>query len=323
MKRQLLGLLALAVLCGGIAACGGPAEAVPQDTPAEPVTRQAAPLSTEPETENDAQSPDSMEPAAADVPQFPGIPEPSELPVSQTVDGWTLTLTRIEGDLNCGFLYLDITAPEGTVLDADNYWLQCFPLLETGEGSGWSEHFPDDEDKTDNKITCVVEMSFGSDVRGVKGVLNVEKLEAIYWSADHQSDRVKTLTTAQWELPFRMPDQFKTIAYEPRQVVDTSQGAVTVDAVEVGSCSAVLQFAGQTVLDHPVDLLLRKALPRSGSIPLQFKSRDGGEVAASGSSSFPRKEGVGLTMVVTFREPIEPGNLEALVLDGTEVPLTQ
>ena len=95
MKRQLLGTLLLAVLCLCIAACGGPEQAKAPAPLAEGAGSVGAGPAAEPET---PESPD--EPVSpAETSSWPDdVPEPSALPVSQTAEGWTLALTRAEGD---------------------------------------------------------------------------------------------------------------------------------------------------------------------------------------------------------------------------------
>ena len=44
----------------------------------------------------------------------------TSIQTSRESEGWTLTVNQAVGDRNCAYLLLDLTAPEGTVLDGDD-----------------------------------------------------------------------------------------------------------------------------------------------------------------------------------------------------------
>ena len=235
MKRQLFGMMLLAVLCLCLAACGGWEQAA---SPA-PLAGGSGSIPAAPDQEPSAEEPEIPE-APDDLTPWPeGIPEPFALPVSQTVEGWTLTLTQASGDKYCAYFHLDVTAPEGVALDADSYFLNCIPMLESAGGGGMGIDMVDDGDKTDNKISFVVDFFSDEDIRGARGVLEAADLRAIHLSRGHQNDAVTPVTGVQWQLPFQIESLENTVVYQLGRRVETSQGPVTIDRVEIGPYSKI------------------------------------------------------------------------------------
>ncbi len=324
MKRQLFGMLLLAVLCLCLAACGGSEQTA---SPA-PLAGGSGSIPAAPDQEPSAEEPDIPEapddPAslAEPAPWPEGIPEPSALPVSQTVEGWTLTLTRAEGDKYCAYFHLDVTAPEGVALDADSYFLNCIPMLESAGCGGMGIDMVDDGDKTDNKISFVVDFFSDEDIRGARGVLEAADLRAIHLSRDHQNDTVTPVAGVQWQLPFQIESLENTVVYQLGQRVETSQGPVTVDRVEIGPYSVELEVSGPNItevrLEQASDLP-----PRSGTVTFRLEDQSGAPLSLSGTSTTPKGKDA-MTLVSSFSRqivPIDPAAVAALVLEGTRVPL--
>lgn len=320
MKRLLLEILLPALLCLSLAACGGAEQAKAPAPLAEGAGSAGAGPAAEPETPGSPDGPASP----AETSSWPdGVPEPSALPVSQTVEGWTLALTRAEGDKYGALFTLELTAPEGAVLDADNYFLDCSPFLEGGSvGGGFGVNMKEDGDKTDNRISFVVDFSGNEDLRGARGVLEAGSLKEIHWSDGHKNDTVTPLTSARWRLPFQIESREDTLAYQPGQRVETSRGTLTVDRVEAGPFSVSMEISGPNVADIRLEQEL-DIPPRAGTVTFRFLDKNGEPLALSGSMTSPKGTD-SMTLVSTFSRravPIDPADVAVLVIGGTRIPL--
>ncbi|MCD8036279.1 MAG: DUF4179 domain-containing protein [Clostridiales bacterium] len=83
---------------------------------------------------------------------------------SQSHNGWTVTLTDCAGDDSNLYIGIDVTAPEGTVLDHENHGYQfddydiSFGLFDETRCS-WGVRDVADDDPTDNKISFIFEIT--------------------------------------------------------------------------------------------------------------------------------------------------------------------
>ena len=88
------------------------------------------------------------------------------LNLSQTVDGWTMTLTDCIGDDNRLYVGIEVTAPEGTVLAEQGsplpYWIEEIDIDVSEDarhpGAWYISQIPDDSE-TDNHLRFVVWMN--------------------------------------------------------------------------------------------------------------------------------------------------------------------
>ena len=208
-------------------------------------------------------------------------------------------------------------------MDADNYFLDCIPFLEDGSvGSGFGVNMAEDGDKTDNRISFVVDFSGGEDLRGARGMLEAGSLKEIHWSEGHKNDTVTPLTSARWRLPFQIESREDTLAYQPGQRVETSRGTLTVDRVEAGPYSVSMEISGPNVTDIRLEQETGFP-PRAGTVTFRFLDKNGEPLDLSGAMTVPKGTD-SMTLVSTFSRkavPIDPNQVAALVIGGTRISL--
>lgn len=244
---------------------------------------------------------------------------------SQESQGWTLTVNQAVGDRNCSYLLLDLTAPEGTALDADYYLMDdLLPVFERDADGGWGWECLEDEDKTDNKISFLLNMSRSSDLRSAKGILRAKGVRAVRFGLEGSgNDQVERLVEAQWEVPFQLDYRDQVTTCRPKQTVELEKGrikgSVTVEKVELTPLSMAVTFSGGEDILEQLDALSPDWPLLEGEIPLEVRDREGNLLYFHSSSD--RKRGNRTEKVLIFSRSIDPADVAALVIDGIEVPL--
>jgi len=221
---------------------------------------------------------------------------------------------------------MDVTAPAGTVLDADYYLLDdCRPIFAKDASGGWSWKCLEDEDKTDGAISFLLDMSMDNDLRSAEGVLKVKGLQAVMFDPEEKgNDTVTRLAQASWELPFRMDYQDDPVVYQPRQAVPVERGDfrgdVTVKRVELTPLSARVQLTGSRELLRRVEPATEGA-PAQDAILLALRDRQGNPIPVASTGSRTGLTGRTKDETLTFIPAIDPASVAAIVLDGVEIPL--
>lgn len=157
---------------------------------------------------------------------------------SQTVNGYTLTLNSVFSDGRDILLQFELTAPSGTVLDAESYSDLHGTVIESEAGlpMGMAMHWQlQDEDRTDNKVRLFY--SIESAWNGKKPFteshckLYVYGLEAV--RHDLMEPRSERLTEGCWTYDIHFPeDCVRSIAFVDAPVAVTA--TVTVGYEKTG-----------------------------------------------------------------------------------------
>lgn len=246
----------------------------------------------------------------------------TSIQTSQEAGGWTLTLNQAVGDRNCAYLLLDLAAPEGTVLDADLYQLDdCRPVFDKDRSGSWGWSCMEDPDKTDNKISFLLDMKMKGDLRNAKGTLKVTGLRAVWFDpAEKGDDKVERLAQLDWELPFRLDYQDEVTTFRPGRTIQVERGFIKgelkVEKVEVGPLSLRIRLSGDERLLRRVHFVTG-GTPQAGAVLLEIKDRAGESIPTWASSSGGRD------CVATFLPLIDPEELGSIVLDGVEIQLAE
>lgn len=237
---------------------------------------------------------------------------------SQEREGWTLTVNQAVGDRNCAYILLDLTAPEGTVLGADYYRLDCMLDFDGVRSGSWGCQMLEDEDRTDNKLSFVLDASMDTDLRNTTAHLTASGLmELIEHGEGSEDDEVSYPVELEWTFDFPLRYKNDPVVYQPNQTISMEGGSVRVERVEVTPLSVRVNLTGEKALLERVEL--STAAPGEGAILLEARDREGGPLDFRATSC---KEGLGsLTAVGTFRPILEPDGVSAIVLGGVEVPL--
>lgn len=173
-------------------------------------------------------------------------------------DGWTVTITDCVGDDRNLYLGIEVEAPEGVVLDAENYrFLEYSNDFIRGGGSSGMLRLPDDN-PTDNKIQFMQEYyssSFDSDGFSGGSRFVLKKLVHNFkWEEQEDGRRIQKYEVdcgATWDfgyLEVSYPDS--TIRLEPNVPVTTLDVEAAITSVEISPLSVLVRIEGDELLYH-------------------------------------------------------------------------
>ena len=247
----------------------------------------------------------------------------SDIQVSQDCQGWTLTVNQAVGDRNCAYILLDLTAPEGTVLDADLYQIDCLMAFENSRGGsyGWGQMA--DGDKTDNRVSFLIHTTMEGDLRRSVGVLKATGLKAVTFLGDGaEDDLVEQTADLAWAVKFPMEYQDDPITYRPGQTVSVKKGAIEgrikVEKVEITPLSVLVKLSSSDGILGRVEALT-EGTPRAGAILVEVRDKAGNTILPHSTGATPR--GNTQEVVLAFQPMIDPDEIASIVLDGVEIPL--
>lgn len=185
---------------------------------------------------------------------------------SETYNGWTVALTDCVGDDSRAYIWVEVTAPEGTVLaQPEDGWISMgFDLTEFPEGV-YPSYFPTiyallDGDRLDHKLSfCAEIQDSGGSLRGRTVTITLGPIVDVYRS-DSGTDQAQyhegsELTEAvrdhAWvfeDVALDYPDQ--TIRLEPDTEVPYLNGTATLTCVEVSPLTTKVRIEGGACEDH-------------------------------------------------------------------------
>lgn len=196
----------------------------------------------------------------------PGAPEILEsgiyrLDRSETYNGWTVSLDECVGDDSSVYIWVDITAPEGTVLvPPENGY---FHLVYSTSGGGTNMTPLPDEDPTDNQMSCLIQRNshnqYNGSLRGETVTIQIDPIVDCWWT-DRLTERAQLhegseLTAAvrdhTWifaDVTLDFPDQ--TLRLKPNVEVPWLGGTTTVTGLEVSPLSVRVELEGGTCTDY-------------------------------------------------------------------------
>lgn len=253
-------------------------------------------------------------------------PGGSDIRVSQDCGGWTLTVDQAVGDRNCAYILLDLAAPEGTVLDADLYQLDCLLAFEGSRGGSYGCRQVEDEDKTDNRIAFLIRTTMEGDLRDAAGALEVRELRAVTLGEEDtaEDDKVEPIPGLAWRMSFPMDYEDNPVTYRPGRTVTVTrgevQGEIKVEKVEITPLSLAVTLSGKRELLNRVEALT-EGEPTEGAVLVAAEDGDGAVYQVESSAGNSRLGS--FVQVITFRPAIDPAGVASVVVDGTEIPLTK
>lgn len=239
---------------------------------------------------------------------------------SQECDGWTLTVDRAVGDRSYAYIILDLTAPEGVVLDADGYTLDHTLQFFGSSGGSMLTSMVEDDDKTDNHVSFMIETTVGGFPWGKTGHLEVIGLKEIIKTGPDESEVRDYPAQLYWNMRFSLKFRKHPIVYRPKEPIEMNGGTVKINKVEISSLSARVKFSSKD-----------GGLGRSemGGPPwmapeIKLLDKDGNPFPTNGShGSGNGVEGVikKAASTITFQPIIDPDRAVALWVDGIVIPL--
>lgn len=171
---------------------------------------------------------------------------------SVTVDGWTATITDCVGDDYTIYLGIEVEAPEGTVLDRDDYWVRvdCTDdneQMAAGTFMGALTQLPD-KDPTDNRVQFYYTQ--GSMNGGETGITLQFKLADFFYSSVWNEAKKDYDVTSLWEGTWDFGEVMLNFTDTTRRVYPNlplgRDGAVVLEEIDVSPLGvhAVLSGAG-------------------------------------------------------------------------------
>lgn len=199
---------------------------------------------------------------------------------SETYNGWTVELTDCIGDDSNVYLWVDVTAPEGTALTPpEGGWISSSFQAELPEDVSaammTSLTALPDEDAGDNRISfCIMINAVSGDLRGKQVDITIEPITESWVTTGENGDLVfhegGTLTEAirdhKWvfeDVMLDYPDQ--TIRLEPHVEVPYLDGTAALTKVEISPLNTLVRIEGGSCYDHHNRLEDSPAVDSSGT----------------------------------------------------------
>ncbi len=261
---------------------------------------------------------------------------------SVTSDGWTMTLTDCVGDDRYLILGFALTAPEGTVLDREDYRpLRDRPeFLGEAKPSAWQLRQLKDEDPADNRLRFGLWIENIQDEVGDPGLngetmrLCIQKLQYPYWDPETEEWTDITVFDGEWdfgELTLSYPDL--ALRLEPNIPVTVLGVSAEVTYLEVTPIGLNVWFVGDALKDHdswypwggqciqePEITLYDK----EGSVLIPDKYTPFGIRGGSGCNgnpNAPQQEYYFLNIIQSYGYLLDMGELDHVEVCGAVIPL--
>ena len=181
---------------------------------------------------------------------------------SETYNGWTVSLTDCIGDDTNGYVWVDVTAPEGTVLQAPGGGEFCsmYHLESPEDRFGSSISALPDSDPQDNRISFCLELtSLNGDLRGQVVDLTLDPIVDVWWTdpgtsraVQHRgSELTQAIRDHVWvfeEVALDFPDQ--AVRLTPNIQVPYLDGTATLTKVEITPLTTTVRIEGGSCYDH-------------------------------------------------------------------------
>ena len=219
--------------------------------------------------------------------------------ISQSYEGWTVTLTDCVGDDHNIYIGIQVDAPEGTVLappeeaidggfSFDEYLLD---LKREDLAGSWALAKLEDDDPTDNRICYVMEVHtyIFSSIQDTSGLTADIELNGFYdyWRTEaqgeiQQHDR-SSLTEAVQNHAFQFKDvplnyDDRTIRLSPHQQIQLLDGTTTVTSVEISPITVTARVEGGACVQHHELVSLDGSC--NGLITMTLHMKDGTQIEA-------------------------------------------
>ena len=172
------------------------------------------------------------------------------LDLSQTVNGYTITLTDCAGDDQFLYLGIELTAPEGTVLNPNlriggNNETVTYSGYEKGIGSGGGLRRLEDDDPTDNKARFVWFRWVEKSLSGRDMSITFHDLTRWVWPGEAVID-----VEGDWSFgPFRLNFSERTIDLTPNVPIPLLGGEPTVSRVKITPLHVEVTMEGDDLVD--------------------------------------------------------------------------
>lgn len=254
----------------------------------------------------------------------------------QTQDGYTLELKSAISDGKSYFIQCKLTAPEGTVLDADSYTDTHGTVFQNAEGDDFAGNWDIfDDDPADNAVTMVCSSRI---IWGAENTFSfvdsdweliIYGLQAHYYGDERTDYAVRDvgLTEGTWTFRIRFPkNSDRTVEFITEPVtcpctvdiglIDSGEGYLRAETAEV---EVQLKSFKLRALTAELSFQYAEKASANGRFDDLFVvMRDGSKVLMNEDSGAPNY------LTFTFQAPILLDEVDHILLpDGTKLPMPQ
>ena len=181
---------------------------------------------------------------------------------SETYNGWTVELTDCIGDDTNGYVWVEVTAPEGTVLQPPEGGQFCsmYYLDSPEDHFGRNITALPDSDPQDNCISFCLELnSLDGNLRGQTVDFTLEPIVDVWWTdsgteyaAQHNgSELTEAIRDHTWvfeDVVLDFPDQ--AVRLTPELEIPYRDGTATLTEIEITPLTTTVRIEGGTCYDH-------------------------------------------------------------------------
>lgn len=175
---------------------------------------------------------------------------------SETCNGWTVTLDECVGDDSRVYIWVDVTAPEGTVLTVtEDQSLRVWFGMDTQEPEDfYSLDAIPDGDPTDNRASFLFKTVEPQNWRGQEVTVKLENLRAFDYEIEEPGMRMyhelseitEAIQDHDWvfeNVKLDYPDQ--TIRLEPQANISHPDGVITLSRLEISPLTLKMRLEGE------------------------------------------------------------------------------
>lgn len=272
----------------------------------------------------------------------PGYDQSSAI-IGRSVErgGWTVTLTDCVGEDRRVYLGIEVTAPEGVILDGESYAFARYDVDFPGHdwAGGASLRQLEDDDPTDNRISFVYwsnrVLPEGESVNGSEIRVALGDLYCPSWNEESGELERRAVRDGTWDFgTFALSYQDSAIRLTPEVPVITLGVEAVITQVEVSPLGVYVRIEGDALKGHHD--WVEKNAPDGwyGCVEYQeilLYDEDGGVLTMDGVTSDCSGSGCSggtdlseegsLTLARAFDELVDVERLTDISICGVEIPL--
>jgi len=236
--------------------------------------------------------------------------------VSAENDGVEIKAVQTIGDANNIYILLDITAPEGTVIDPNTRFDMIYLQVEGAQSLGYSCDMVPDGNDLDNKATMMISMDANNKINNK--IINLKFKDMGHYIQG--SGEVVSDFNGEWELNWKLDYQDISKKYKIGKELEVRGETVRVDSASISPIALNIALSGDFFREYdsipPVpgegDLIELKAVKfKDGSILTQ-------EDASSWGTSIHGSEYV---INMKMKQLIDADQIQSITLNDTEIDL--
>lgn len=234
----------------------------------------------------------------------------------------TLKIKQVIGDSNLTYIFMDFSAPEGTVLDAARYRFSDNDISTKQNFHNVGIEVLDDGNQNDNKISLVLSVMTKNSLAGSEIHLRLKDLQA----ADPFPGIFTTVIPGNWKTDFKLDFKEYSTPYEVNENISMFGYGAVLKSVSVSPISISLKVEGSSMDE------INKAAGSFKSIgpnqylddyPITIKYKDGtSETTSLFKGMHLTESGTRLLTIKTFENVVNDNEIASIVFFDKEIPIT-